>query len=338
MTIRTVNDFFPEDLYNRTFKTVDETPLKYGWKSNNNTDPHGHWNVDIAKRGAANLSDMEFMLTGVYKEVWDYMRANLPELEDTVPIRCYVNAHTYGTDGWIHSDSKRDDETTIVIYMVKDKWDADWGGETVFIDKDGDIEKSVLPKRNRISVFIGNQLHGGRALSRACMIKRTVLVYKTRKRRSPEFEKLSSFLTEVGTLNTKHAIGSLHDHLCRVYDILLQKGFDSHVCLGGGLHSIYGTNALKVQTLSYDSRDIVKELFGEKAENLAYLFSVVNRPKALENARSSNGKIVLATNDGKEIEVDSTTYRDLLRIEAANLIDQDSINMESHPVIMGSWL
>jgi len=123
-----------------------------------------------------------------------------------------------------------------------------------------------------------------------------------------------------------------------VYDILLQKGFPSYVCLGGGLHSIYGTSSFKQKTLSYESRDIVKELFGEKSENLAYLFSVVNRPRALENARSSNGKIVLDTNDGKEIEVDSTTYRDLLRIEAANLIDQDSINMESHPIIMGSWM
>jgi SM-20-related protein len=338
--IRSQDNFLPEELYKRVMDEVNSTPLTYGWKSNHFTDPHGHWNIDIAKRNSQNLANIEFNISGIYKEVWDYYKENIPELVNAVPIRCYINVHTYGTDGYIHTDSIRDDETTIVMYILDGEWNPDWAGETIFLDDNGDIEKAVLPKKNRISLFYGKKRHAGRAVSRSFFGKRVVLVYKTRNKRTPEFEILSQFLVEVGTLNFKHSVGSLHDHLCRAYELLNLKGYDQYVCYGGGLHSIYGTNSFKNQTLSYSSRDIVKEIFGDKAENLAYIFSQIDRPKALENAVANQAGSILLTHRDTSMDpviVDPKTYLDLCRIECANLLDQDSINKGIYPVIAGTW-
>ena len=59
MFIKTIDDFLPNEFYDRVYNTVDEIPLTYGWKSNHHTDPHGHWNYDIAKRNSSNLANIE---------------------------------------------------------------------------------------------------------------------------------------------------------------------------------------------------------------------------------------------------------------------------------------
>jgi hypothetical protein len=129
---------------------------------------------------------------------------------------------------------------------------------------------------------------------------------------------LIAFLQKTGTGNTAHSGSSLMEHLVGTYDILKEWKCTESVCIAGGLHSIYGTNIFTKQSLSEKDRSMVRRKFGIEAERLAWLFGILNRPKAIENGfgidRRNGCEIILSKND---------IFR-LRLIEAANLIEQGS--------------
>lgn len=94
-------------------------------------------------------------------------------------------------------------------------------------------------------------------------------------------------------------------------------GADEDVALAGGLHSIYGTNAFTDTTVGSDKRPVIRQLFGEKAERLAWLFSQINRPQCFEGQKLKNWKT------GEPVEVSEEDLKDLMLIEVANLSDND---------------
>lgn len=223
--ILVVDDFLPPNTYESLSRFISKEPLLYGSLSNSDTDPHGHWSRKFVTDTSCNLADVSCELEenprfAVLNEAWKFLRNN--HLEDGRLIRCYLNGYTYGVDGYFHSDSQRADEHTVIIYM-NDEWEPDWAGETVFLDANKDIVKSVLPKKNRAVIFNANIEHAGRSVSRKCMVLRKALIFKSRRPRSTEFERLSTFLHRAGALKYRHRRGSLHDHLVRTYSILEKR-------------------------------------------------------------------------------------------------------------------
>lgn len=98
-------------------------------------------------------------------------------------------------------------------------------------------------------------------------------------------------LMKLGALDRKHTTGTLHDHLVRVFQLLEGRRLSHAVCFGGGLHSIYGTNVYQeklVDGANGGNRAAIATAFGQQAEALAYLFSVLNRPKTLNEPGSGN--------------------------------------------------
>ena len=81
---------------------------------------------------------------------------------------------------------------------------------------------------------------------------------------------LISILIENGAFMPRHTGRSLGDHLVNTYKLLKKHNCPDHVCLAGGLHSIYSTNVFK--TAIVNDREKIKNLVGEKTENLIYLF------------------------------------------------------------------
>jgi hypothetical protein len=125
-------------------------------------------------------------------------------------------------------------------------------------------------------------------------------------------------LKRVGAFKKQHnrRLGlTLGEHLTNTYDDLKRMGVDEDVALAGGLHSIYGTNAFRNQTLDAEKRPVIKGLFGEKAERLAWTFSQINRPKCFEGEAIKNWKT------GDPIKVSEEDLKDLMLIEVANLRD-----------------
>jgi hypothetical protein len=170
-------------------------------------------------------------------------------------------------------------------------------------------------------------LHAGRSVSRKCTVLRKTLIYKARKKRSANFEKLSLFLRKIGALNYGHQKGTLHDHLVRTFSILERRGFKDAVCFGGGLHSIYGTNAFKHSVMTPDAKPAIIDEFGHDAEHMAYLFSILDRPKTLETPLSlDSDHAMVRRNDKQQLRLQRQIFDDLRKIECANLQDQNSLD------------
>ena len=101
-------------------------------------------------------------------------------------LKAYVNGYTYGTDAYLHRDDswitkqygKNSVSETIIVYL-NENWNPDWAGETVIVSEEGEIELSILPKKNKVLVFDSNKLHAARPVSRSCPELRMVLVLKT---------------------------------------------------------------------------------------------------------------------------------------------------------------
>jgi hypothetical protein len=122
------------------------------------------------------------------------------------------------------------------------------------------------------------------------------------------------YLIELNTNNINHTGRSFYEHLCNVEDILKICKCEDYVCLAGLYHSIYGTNYFNANLDT--SREKIKEIIGDKAENLAWIFCNAKRPFCW----FCGNHIVLQ--DGSHISVDNKTLHDLQMIESANLLEQ----------------
>tara|TARA_R110000868_G_scaffold12850_3_gene60770 strand:+ start:6983 stop:8095 length:1113 start_codon:yes stop_codon:yes gene_type:complete len=331
-TILVIDDFHSEDDYKELLRQADKTSYTSGWKSNRQIDPHGHWNknyVQGVKSNSSNLAEVCNNIPNLQKKVWDILKEKY-HLNDMILLRCYMNAHTYGVDGYIHADSRRNDEWTMITYL-NEMWDPNWAGETIILE-DGEIVKSVIPKRNRAVIFASKKLHAARGVSRMCYDLRKTLMFKFRATRCDDFERLSQFLINKGANKHKHSHGSLHDHLMRNFSLLKDKGYDIELCFAAGLHSIFGTNAFTKCILREDDFAELSVEFGDKAASLARLFSTISRPKTLEDPESLNElEAVVKTRDDTTITIPRYAFDELRIMEAANLFDQKSLNIKKYP-------
>lgn len=333
-----LEDFLPRRTYEALSQLLSLEPLAYGSRSNFKTDPHGHWSRDFVGAGPHNLADVAGLLVAneafsPLNAAWRFLRDT--QLPESVLVRCYLNGYTYGTDGYFHTDSERPEEHTAILY-INDYWDPDWAGETVFLGNDGDIVKAVLPRQNRAVVFPSNTRHAGRSVSRKCVVLRKTLIFKARNKRSDNFERLSTFLQKAGAAARGHETGSLHDHLARTFSMLEAKGLEPDVCLGGGLHAIYGTGTFGPGMVPPGAKADVLREFGPKAEELAHLFSVLKRPSTLEAPLALDAAAaVVELESGQTIEISRSTFDGLRYIECANLADQGAL--ARHRALSALW-
>ncbi len=89
---------------------------------------------------------------------------------------------------------------------------------------------------------------------------------------------LIDLLEAEGAGAMRHAAGrSLLEHLLETFAIARRWGQPEWLAHAALMHSVYGTDRYRQQLLPLDSRGRVRELAGEQAERIAYLFSVVPR-------------------------------------------------------------
>ena len=134
------------------------------------------------------------------------------------------------------------------------------------------------------------------------------------------------FLTDVlGTDRVRHSGRNLLEHLLGTYDLLERWNAKPEVRLAGLFHSVYGTNAFKHRCLDLTrapDRNLVKGLIGHYAETLVWIFCSVGRPRALWEAVAQKEPILHSLVTGEPILLTAPIVRDLLEIEAANLLEQ----------------
>jgi len=320
-----LENVFPEDLLKEVKGVINTVPWRYGWASNRSIE-FTHWNHDFAQAGADNGLDRADRLKGPIKKAWDYLQKEY--LGPQSLLRCYTNTHTYGVEGYPHTDSRRAADHTVVIYMTPN-WQRNWGGETLIYEGNR-ILHAELPEYNKAIVFPGRAEHCARSVTRICPAQRITLMFKFAAHGvDPQRERIQRLLEASGADAIKHKNGKLINHLLRVYDLVKQNGHDDETAGAAGLHSIFGTNIFQHKTLTGDQRELVVDAIGPRATELVELFRDIQRPHALESA-VKNSSLTVAMNDGSTSTLTQNQLNTLCSIEAANLADQKSLKNYPH--------
>ena len=173
-----LDDFFETKIYDELLNYTDKIPMFYGSKSNVKTDPYAHWVSNFSRTTHENKTDSAPNLPYQIYDAWKPVRS---VLTNKSLITCYMNGHTYGVEGYFHTDSNEENCTTVLVYLVRGEWNPDWGGETVFIDDKNQIQASIFPKANRVVVFPSNLNHCARGVTRMYPGLRKTLIFKTRR-------------------------------------------------------------------------------------------------------------------------------------------------------------
>lgn len=318
MTTQRIEQVFPEALLKNIKRAIKKTPWQYGWASNRGIE-FTHWNHSIVAADELNGLDRSSQLPPLYAEAWQHIQDTITGPQNL--LRCYTNSHTYGVEGYPHTDSSRLLDQTLVIYM-NDVWQRSWGGETNIYEGD-EIIHSELPRDNRGLLFPGAKWHCARSVSRICPAQRITLMFKFAPKGYDTLRQAIQMLLEtVGADKIKHKDGKLISHLLRVYDKLKSSNHDAVTCSAGALHSIFGTNIFK--TVTTEDVKLVESVVGAEAVEIIQLFKNTARPLALDAAIKNNSTELTMT-DGTTHTVTQNQLNTLCAIEAANLADQNSL-------------
>lgn len=325
--VQVLDNAVPVDMYNELLHAAfSQIGWKFGWNTPSN--PHNrYWHHEVGYGTKKNINDISDNVKKhrlpIFDCYQDWLKSHiLPE--NTRILRYYLNAHTFGTDGWPHTDTDRTDELTAVLYLTE-TWKPQWCGETVVFDQQGDIAKAALPKANRLLIFPSNYLHSPRPLAKVFQGMRVVLVTKFGSptglssgfvRSNTEAENIHiDYLESLGAHEIDHSGRTLSHHLLGVYRLLKREGAPEHVCLAGLYHSIYGSSQFIEKTTS--DRSTIRQHIGAEAEKLVWLFSILDRPSCW-----ASDAMTFADTKGGMVELSAEDKEALMMIERANLREQ----------------
>ncbi|WP_371588620.1 DUF6817 domain-containing protein [Streptomyces virginiae] len=129
------------------------------------------------------------------------------------------------------------------------------------------------------------------------------------------------FLELHGAGAMQHSSADLLTHLEGVHDLLQSWNAREALCDAGLFHSAYGTEIFPTGAVPHDLRPAVRDLIGEEAEELAYLFGTVAR-SGLFDAAFEGAPFLLESRSGDYIGVTSAQYSDLATLTVANWLEQ----------------
>ncbi|RNF85986.1 2OG-Fe(II) oxygenase [Montanilutibacter psychrotolerans] len=94
------------------------------------------------------------------------------------PYRAYTNVASYGDMLFTHTDCLPDQHDLTALWYLCERWDLEWGGETMFYDSQDEVAVALTPKPGRLVVFDGAIKHVGRPPSRICYTPRYTFAIK----------------------------------------------------------------------------------------------------------------------------------------------------------------
>jgi (p)ppGpp synthase/HD superfamily hydrolase len=134
---------------------------------------------------------------------------------------------------------------------------------------------------------------------------------------------LKSYLIKLGTPDVAHTNGDFMSHLSGVYRCLEQWGCAEHVMLAGLFHSIYGTQAFQNFSLPTSRREEIKDLIGEQAERLAYIYCAMTYKSMRESVLEGKAQLWDRLAD-RPIEMTEQEFTDLLWVKLADILEQEA--------------
>jgi SM-20-related protein len=96
------------------------------------------------------------------------------------PYRVYTNYASYGDTLLTHVDAPPNTRELTALWFLSERWDTEWGGETLFYDDSGDAQIAVSPRPGRLLLFDGAIRHAGKPPNRNCNVSRYTFAIKLR--------------------------------------------------------------------------------------------------------------------------------------------------------------
>ncbi len=134
---------------------------------------------------------------------------------------------------------------------------------------------------------------------------------------------MTDFVIQVGADKVAHSGKTYLAHVIGVYRLMKSWAEDDEMCRAALFHSIYGTEGFQDFTLPLDRRDEVRALIGERAEQLAYANSAMDRA-------SFYGQVGAYQDDyrikdrltGGYIALTNKAFEDLIRLHMCDFLEQ----------------
>jgi hypothetical protein len=129
------------------------------------------------------------------------------------------------------------------------------------------------------------------------------------------------FLREANTEGMPHSDRGLFDHLRGTRQLLVEWGARPALCDAGLFHSIYSTEHFEQTAVPPTRRDEVRQLIGEEAESLVWLFCMMRRKSFFLDLGKNLSPSVQHRETGEQISLSGTQHQDLLTLLFANSLE-----------------
>src|SRR5580698_8160 len=136
-----------------------------------------------------------------------------------------------------------------------------------------------------------------------------------------QLENRLRFLRKASTGQMPHSDRALLDHLLGTRQLLIEWEVRPAVCDAGLFHSVYGTEHYELKAIPLSMRDEVRQMIGDEAESLVWLFCIMRRKTFDQNLRKDRDYSVQNRLTGEWITLTEGQFRDLITLTFANCLE-----------------
>jgi hypothetical protein len=138
-----------------------------------------------------------------------------------------------------------------------------------------------------------------------------------------KWKQMTDFLVGLGSEKVAHTERNYLAHLVAVYRLMAEDGCTEELCRAGMFHSIYGTQQFQDFKLPLERRSEVRDLIGERAEQLGYLNCAMFRPSFDEALERHNEPFRFTDRiTGADVVLNRTDFDDLCRVHLFDWLEQ----------------
>jgi hypothetical protein len=136
-----------------------------------------------------------------------------------------------------------------------------------------------------------------------------------------QLENRLRFLRKASTEQMPHTEVGLFDHLLGTRRLLVEWEARPALCDAGLFHSIYSTEHYEQKAIALSMRDEVRQLIGDEAESLVWLFCMMRRKTLDQNLHKDKDISVQHRLTGEWIPLTEGQFRDLITMTFANCLE-----------------
>ena len=136
-----------------------------------------------------------------------------------------------------------------------------------------------------------------------------------------QLENRLRFLRKASTEQMPHSEVGLFDHLLGTRQLLVEWKARPALCDAGLFHSVYSTEHYELKAIPLSMRDEVRQLIGDEAESLIWLFCMMRRETLYQNLHKDRDFSVQHRLTGEWIPLTEGQFHDLITMSFANCLE-----------------